>query len=247
VCLPHHNSIQSDANSHLDDILNMDISRCVSSGKLRDYVNIIGMNREKINERTPDHETPLMVVIKNNLPECAIRLIDLGADITLRNKEGRNALHYACLYGLYPVVRVLVESCNADVNATDSQLVTPLHCACAALGNNSPLKVVTIVQLLLDYEADVEAQTIHGIKAFAYACRWARKIMRINAFRYAIFLVICNKYVNMCFHIGTRTFLKSCKCSLQRETACHCLTTREFLFLNEEPRPEPLQSSGLHR
>ncbi|CAN0058336.1 unnamed protein product, partial [Discosporangium mesarthrocarpum] len=41
-------------------------------------------------------------------------LVDNGAQIDARSSKGNTPLHYACFFGRYPIVRLLLKN-NADV------------------------------------------------------------------------------------------------------------------------------------
>ncbi len=82
-------------------------------------------------------------------------------EIDMRGHEERTALVHACIYNRFVLAQKLVEL-GADVNWKDETLKTALHCA--AVGGNS-----AIVALLLDHQADVNAQEKHGFTALDFA------------------------------------------------------------------------------
>lgn len=55
-----------------------------------------------------------------------------GADVEVRDPQGRTALYLAAEQGHLNVVRYLVEQGSADINCTTKIGWTPLHAACAA-------------------------------------------------------------------------------------------------------------------
>lgn len=71
-------------------------------------------------------------------------------DINAVDKQGRNALHYAIVFGNEPLVALLLSNENCDPNIHDRDQMTPLH---LAIKRNSP----TIVQLLLSEQREQQA------------------------------------------------------------------------------------------
>ena len=58
-------------------------------------------------------------------PEEILRLLELGADINVRNYKGKTGLHYAAKAGFLNVINLLIEK-GADLDATDKNGETPL-------------------------------------------------------------------------------------------------------------------------
>ena len=93
-------------------------------------------------------ETPLVAAVKACNSAVVSRLLALGADANARNEldDRDSALHYACLEGDLPIVRILLAE-GAEVNAQNQQKMTPLIYALQA-GH------VEVAQLLLSAGAD---------------------------------------------------------------------------------------------
>ncbi|KAH1981979.1 hypothetical protein KXW88_005009 [Aspergillus fumigatus] len=83
------------------------------------------------------------------------------------------ALHVLAFFGITGKAKRLIEK-GADVNARDNQLgITPLHCA-AHRGNEE------MVELLLDYKAEINAICKNGNTAMHYAAEQGkRKVIKI--------------------------------------------------------------------
>ena len=62
---------------------------------------------------------------KGEHPEEVQRLLNLGANVDVRNYKGKTALHCATKVGFVRVIEVLLKN-RADVNATDKNGETPL-------------------------------------------------------------------------------------------------------------------------
>ncbi|RXW25640.1 hypothetical protein EST38_g228 [Candolleomyces aberdarensis] len=93
--------------------------------------------------------------------------------ISLRDTEGRTALHLAVLHGFESSIKILLEH-GADVNCRDRQGNTPLVIACGSCA--SYLKddsirslALRIVQMLLQHGADISVKNSYGQTAFLCA------------------------------------------------------------------------------
>jgi ankyrin repeat protein len=86
-------------------------------------------------------------------------LIDQGADVNAKNKEGETALMVASLEGRLDVAKLLVEK-GADVNAKDSVGANALHYA--AMGGS-----LDVIKYLVMKGADAQAKTEYGDTAAA--------------------------------------------------------------------------------
>ena len=78
-------------------------------------------------------------------------LLEHGASVHTRNKDGRTPLHLASNHPLYDVVALLI-TFGADVDAQDNDNMTPLLCAIES-GRS-----LVAAQLLLDYDANIHLQ-----------------------------------------------------------------------------------------
>eukprot|EP00455_Lapot_gusevi_P039654 TRINITY_DN444_c0_g1_i2.p1 TRINITY_DN444_c0_g1~~TRINITY_DN444_c0_g1_i2.p1 ORF type:complete len:212 (+),score=17.10 TRINITY_DN444_c0_g1_i2:141-776(+) len=89
--------------------------------------------------------------------EIAKFLLTGGAVVDARNNVSHTPLHLACESHLQPLemIRMLVRSCQADIQATNMNGWTPLHIAC----NRGHVQVV---RLLVALGADVNARAHKG-------------------------------------------------------------------------------------
>lgn len=104
------------------------------------------------------------------------RLVELGADVNIRDEKGRTPLMIATERYLNTnragtgVIRALLQA-GADVNARDTEGNTPLlwlaahYCECCELYPPQPL-----MQLLIEARADVQARNKEGLNAAELAC-----------------------------------------------------------------------------
>ena len=91
-------------------------------------------------------------------------LLDHGASIHTRSKDGRTPLHLASQYDLWDVVMLLVER-GADVDSQDNNNMTPLLCAIES-GRN-----LSAAQLLLDCRASIDLRDKNGQTPLHFALR----------------------------------------------------------------------------
>ena len=95
-------------------------------------------------------------VARANLPEVMM-LLNIGADLTETDAQGRTALHYAATNEDAGITDLLLRY-GADPDATDFTGSTPLHLAAA--GNRNHLVVETLVRFGADFAArDVSGRT----------------------------------------------------------------------------------------
>ena len=123
----------------------------------------------KVETRTPQDESPLMMAAMRGELKLAAALIDKDADV---NKTGWTPLHYAASStqgDQLGVAKLLIENA-AYIDAASPNGSTPLMMA-AMYGNTSTLK------LLLDEGADTTLKNQLGLTAVDFAQRADRKEM----------------------------------------------------------------------
>jgi ankyrin repeat protein len=102
--------------------------------------------------------TPLITAAALGEPEAAQVLIDAGANINAKNKDGSTALITTAAFGKTKVAEVLIKS-GADLNITNNDGSTALHTA-AFLCNKE------IVEALLNAGADKTIKNKRGNTAY---------------------------------------------------------------------------------
>ena len=65
---------------------------------------------------------------KKNKHEVLKKMLLLGSDPNIKDSNGWTALHYACQYGDFESLKILIDT-NADINAFSNNQRTPLHLA----------------------------------------------------------------------------------------------------------------------
>lgn len=91
--------------------------------KLLDYMS-------PVNAEAEGQGTPLHAACTSSDVEIVEELLRRGADLTLRDHEGRSPLHIASAQSTGQVVETLLSVSGALVHATDDRGATPLHIAC---------------------------------------------------------------------------------------------------------------------
>ncbi|KAK1947337.1 Ankyrin-3 [Phytophthora citrophthora] len=114
----------------------------------------------EVNARDGHGWTPLMCAAANGHVDVILRLVALGADISLTSAEHRSALHWAAIRGMATAVLELLAA-GADPCEADRCGWTPLHCA--MLHGNSTCTVI-----LTDKGADPAAKDSLGYMAQFY-------------------------------------------------------------------------------
>ena len=105
--------------------------------------------------------TALHVAVGEGELECAVALLEAGADANAVDCEGRTPLHQLEATCSGALVGALLDG-GADVLAADRRGWTPLHCAAAAMALDA-------VDVLLARGADPDAEAQDGLSAVAIA------------------------------------------------------------------------------
>jgi len=111
----------------------------------------------------------LLAYVWRDNKKATERLLALGADVKLQDKDGDTALHGAAETGNVEIMRMLLDK-GADPNAKNKEGGTPLMWA-AVFGNDDAAR------LLLSRGADASLKDNDGITALAWASRNNRQSM----------------------------------------------------------------------
>ncbi|HSH90821.1 MAG TPA: ankyrin repeat domain-containing protein [Ramlibacter sp.] len=133
-------------------------------GNLKAAGALIEWPKTKVESRTPQDESPLMMASLKGQLEVAKKLIERGADV---NKTGWTPLHYAATNGHLAVIELLLEH-HAYIDAESPNGTTPLMMA-AHYGTPAAVK------LLLESGADATLKNQLGLNAVDFANRGNRK------------------------------------------------------------------------
>lgn len=129
-------------------------------GSLKTADLLLSQNKTKVELRTPQDESALMLAALNGHIELAKKIIDKGADV---NKTGWAPLHYAATKGHVAIVKLLLEK-HAYIDAESPNQTTPLMMA-AMYGT------IETVRLLVEEGADVLLKNEQGMTALDFAAQ----------------------------------------------------------------------------
>jgi uncharacterized protein len=127
-------------------------------GSLKVVDALLQSRRIKVETRTANDESPLMMASLKGHLDIARRLIAAGADV---NKPGWTPLHYAATHGHVDIIRLLLEE-HAFIDPTSPNGTTPLMMA-AHYGTPAAVK------LLLDEGAVPTLRNQLGLSAIDFA------------------------------------------------------------------------------
>lgn len=125
---------------------------------------LIDWPKTRVESRTADDESPLMIAALKGHTELVKKLIARGADV---NKTGWTPLHYAATHGHLAIISLLLEQ-HAYIDAESPNGTTPLMMA-AHYGTPEAVK------LLLEQGADATLRNQLGLTAIDFAHRASRK------------------------------------------------------------------------
>ena len=132
-----------------------------------------------------DTMTPLLLVSQSGFGDesqtakTAQLLLEHGASVHMRNKNGQMPLHLASPHGISGIVEFLLKF-GADVDARDKRNITPLHFAVTSLcrfpsgsSQDSPFfwGVIKTTKLLLEHGANFQMKNDKGETLFQVASR----------------------------------------------------------------------------
>jgi ankyrin repeat protein len=132
-------------------------------GSLKAARALLDWPATKVETRTSDDESPLMMAALKGYTEIARKLVERDADV---NKTGWTPLHYAATSGHPAIIELLLEH-HAYIDAESPNGTTPLMMA-AHYGTPAAVK------LLLDAGADPAVKNQLGLTALDFARRGAR-------------------------------------------------------------------------
>ena len=119
---------------------------------------------------------PLHEAVKRDNLDAVRLLLELGADVNARDRDGDTPLHEAATWGRPEIARLLLDA-GADVNARRDNGDPVLHDAVNTNAEQS--RKAKTVRALLDAGADVNARDRIDFPALFHALLWAR--VRDNA------------------------------------------------------------------
>jgi ankyrin repeat protein len=98
--------------------------RAASSGDI-DTVRRLAMDGVEVNGQSPNGTTALMAAVKNGHGDTAFELIELGADLSLTDSEGMNAIEWARKKGQVMLLKDLEERAQQGSTVVESDSERP--------------------------------------------------------------------------------------------------------------------------
>jgi ankyrin repeat protein len=133
-----------------------DIKTAVTNGDLTLVRSMIEGDKSLLEFKIDSVFTPLNLASYEGKTDIVKYLLEKGADVGTKDKEGSTPLQNAAAKGHFEIVKLLVEK-GSDVNYKDDNDVTPLHFGCMS-GN------LDIVKYLVAKGADLNAASKIGRK-----------------------------------------------------------------------------------
>ena len=151
-----------DANT-LDDQGRHGLHLAMMEGSLKVAKTLLDLSGTKVDTRSKQDETPLMIAALKGHTPFAKRMIVRGADV---NKTGWTPLHYAATSGNLDMIKLLIDE-SAYIDTESPNQSTPLMLA-AMYGTEAAVK------LLLQEGADPSVKNQLGLNAADFAAKAER-------------------------------------------------------------------------
>lgn len=145
------------------------------NSEMSETLKCYGVQPADINAQNHMGWPPIVVACRGDNgehPEEIQKLLELGADIDVRNYKGKTALHCAAKAGFLKVINLLIEK-GATVDATDTNGETPLFDALRSTIKNSE-KRRGAVEALLTKGANPNLGNRKGLTPMQFALRMRR-------------------------------------------------------------------------
>ena len=120
---------------------------------------------EEVNTICKNHESLLMLAVKNNNYLTAKLLIEKGADMNIENVAGATILHIIARTDSKEADRILdlmIRHKNLNINAKDLEGYTPLMRAVE-------FEKITTIKQLVDMQADIDVKNNYGLNVMDLA------------------------------------------------------------------------------
>ena len=163
--------IQYGADINARDIDGKTLLHYASRYSKQDIIEfLLKLNQISVNATNNNQATPLaFACLDGGHLDNMKTLLQYGADINVRFKDGSTLLHYASRYSKQDIVEFLLKLNQISVNATNNNQATPLMFACFDGGH------LDNMETLIQYGADINARDIDGKTLLHYASRYSKQ------------------------------------------------------------------------
>ena len=121
---------------------------------------LAGLPEVELNQQSGDDRTALHVAVERENPDVVQVLIDAGANIEIKNDEGRSPLHVASFVGEVATMTKLVRA-GADVCSTDSESMSCLMFAAHSGQTDAVRYLAGLPEVDLDQQSTDDRTALH--------------------------------------------------------------------------------------
>lgn len=177
-----------------------DLDKAISAGDLAKVRSILKENPSLLNEKNIQTLTPVNKALVEGKREIALELINLGADLTIGDKDNSLPIHYAAMMGDIDIYELIRLKTSMSVDIPDNDGATSLFYSISGqkpemskylIGKGADLKVLTkdkynlllyaaifgqteIAKILIDKKSDVNAKNLRGFTPLHSAVSFGR-------------------------------------------------------------------------
>lgn len=159
-------SLLDASESHTDSFGNTPLHQSCYNGHSESVKTMLKNPDIEVDAANDAGDTPLSIAVGEGNLYIVELLLEAGADANRQNNSGESLLHLAARQRKPHMVDTLLKH-GADYNVRNRNGETPLICAIKS--KNAKKGSVEIVELLLEYKAEVDCTDIWGNSALYYA------------------------------------------------------------------------------
>ncbi|XP_071116442.1 26S proteasome non-ATPase regulatory subunit 10-like [Haliotis cracherodii] len=141
-----------------------DLFDASEAGNLEKGKRLLTTPGVNVNCRVGGSWTPVMMAAYKGRSEVVKHLVRKGADVSLKDDNGNNTLHLACVIGHVETVKCVLLPKVVDINSRGEEEMTPVMEA-------ARWRYIDLVELLVSKGADVSLVDVAGNNILHCACR----------------------------------------------------------------------------
>lgn len=159
-------NLLADVENHADSFGNTPLHQSCYNGHSESVKAMLKNPDIEVDAINDAGDTPLSIAVGEGNLYIVELLLEAGANVNRQNNNGESLLHLAARQRKPHLVNTLIKY-GADFNARNRNGETPLICAIKSKGAEKGS--VDIVELLLEYKAELDCTDIWGNSALYYA------------------------------------------------------------------------------